>query len=218
MDKSKSQKSFKSQRSISDERSTKRTKEEDNDLLPVNISYEGIRVVGNGAFSIVYLAKVVETGELVAIKRVYQNKRYENREVDLMRELYHQNTVSLKQAFYCRGEKGSGIYLNIIMDYVPETLGRIIKHYNTLNHKVNMFLIKLYSYQLLRALAYIHSLGICHRDVKPSNILINPQTHELKLCDFGSAKRIVKGKPNVSYICSRYYRAPELIFGASDYT
>lgn len=40
----------------------------------------------------------------------------------------------------------------------------------------------------------------------------------LKLCDFGSAKLLVKGEPNVSYICSRYYRAPELIFGAGDYT
>ena len=40
----------------------------------------------------------------------------------------------------------------------------------------------------------------------------------LKLCDFGSAKILVRGEPNVSYICSRYYRAPELIFGASDYT
>jgi len=67
-------------------------------------------------------------------------------------------------------------------------------------------------------LAYIHSLGICHRDIKPQNLLINPDTHELKLCDFGSAKILIKGEPNVSYICSRYYRAPELIFGASDYT
>ncbi len=40
----------------------------------------------------------------------------------------------------------------------------------------------------------------------------------MKLCDFGSAKRIIKGEKNVSYICSRYYRAPELIFGAIDYT
>jgi len=38
------------------------------------------------------------------------------------------------------------------------------------------------------------------------------------LCDFGSAKRLVKDEPNVAYICSRYYRAPELIFGATDYT
>ena len=40
----------------------------------------------------------------------------------------------------------------------------------------------------------------------------------LKICDFGSAKRLVAGEPNVAYICSRYYRAPELIFGATDYS
>lgn len=74
------------------------------------------------------------------------------------------------------------------------------------------------SYQLLRSLAYIHCLGICHRDIKPQNLLLNHNTGVLKLCDFGSAKILVAGEPNVSYICSRYYRAPELIFGATNYT
>ena len=78
--------------------------------------------------------------------------------------------------------------------------------------------IKLYLYQLGRALAHIHSLGICHRDIKPQNLLVNPQTHQLKLCDFGSAKKLVPGEPNVAYICSRYYRAPELIFGSTEYS
>lgn len=73
-------------------------------------------------------------------------------------------------------------------------------------------------YQLFRSLAYIHSLGICHRDIKPQNLLLNPDTAVLKLCDFGSAKQLFQGEPNVSYICSRYYRAPELIFGAINYT
>ena len=94
-----------------------------------------------------------------------------------MRELYHPNTVSLKQAFYSRGDNGKGMYLNIVMEYVPETVGRILKHYNTLDKKMPMLLIKLYSYQLLRALAYIHSLGMCHRDIKPSNLLVDPETH-----------------------------------------
>jgi len=73
-------------------------------------------------------------------------------------------------------------------------------------------------YQLLRSLAYIHFLGICHRDIKPQNLLLDPNSGILKLCDFGSAKVLVVGEPNVSYICSRYYRAPELIFGATNYT
>lgn len=61
-------------------------------------------------------------------------------------------------------------------------------------------------------------MGICHRDIKPQNLLLDPESAILKLCDFGSAKQLVKGELNVSYICSRYYRAPELIFGATDYT
>ena len=73
-------------------------------------------------------------------------------------------------------------------------------------------------YQLFRALAYIHSLGICHRDIKPPNLLVDPESGVLKLIDFGSAKVLTAGEANVAYICSRYYRAPELIFGATDYT
>jgi glycogen synthase kinase 3 beta len=79
-------------------------------------------------------------------------------------------------------------------------------------------LVKLYAYQLMRSIAYIHAVGICHRDIKPQNVLVDTNSHILKLCDFGSAKKLVPGEPNVSYICSRYYRAPELIFGNSNYT
>ena len=78
--------------------------------------------------------------------------------------------------------------------------------------------VKIYIYQLARALAHIHGMGICHRDIKPQNLLIDPDKHVLKLCDFGSAKMLVPGEPNVAYICSRYYRAPELIIGATEYT
>lgn len=79
-------------------------------------------------------------------------------------------------------------------------------------------LIKLYAYQMFRGLAYIHTIGICHRDMKPQNVLINQTTHNLKICDFGSAKQLVADQENVAYICSRYYRAPELIFGHPFYS
>ena len=105
-----------------------------------------------------------------------------------------------------------------MLEYVPETVYRASRHYSKLKQPMPALQIKLYMYQLLRSLAYIHSVGICHRDIKPQNLLLNPATGVLKLCDFGSAKILVAGEPNVSYICSRYYRAPELIFGATNYT
>ena len=46
-------------------------------------------------------------------------------------------------------------------------------------------IVKLYIYQLARALGYLHSLGICHRDIKPQNLLVDPHSGVLKLCDFG---------------------------------
>ena len=61
-------------------------------------------------------------------------------------------------------------------------------------------------------------MGICHRDIKPQNLLVNADIGVLKLCDFGSAKNLVPGEVSVAYICSRYYRAPELIMKATKYT
>ena len=56
-----------------------------------------------------------------------------------------------------------------------------------------------------------------HRDIKPANLLVDPTCHVLKICDFGSAKRQHAASESVPYICSRYYRAPELIFGSKQY-
>ncbi|KAD3068722.1 hypothetical protein E3N88_36602 [Mikania micrantha] len=182
------------------------------------ISYMAERVVGHGSFGVVFQAKCLETGEAVAIKKVLQDKRYKNRELQTMRVLDHPNVVALKHCFFSTTEKEE-LYLNLVLEYVPETVHRVIRHNNKMNQRMPMIYVKLYSYQIFRALAYIHgSIGVCHRDIKPQNLLVNPHTHQVKLCDFGSAKVLVKGEPNISYICSRYYRAPELIFGATEYT
>ncbi|GFZ07258.1 shaggy-related kinase 11 [Actinidia rufa] len=138
------------------------------------ISYMAERAVGHGSFGVVFQAKCLETGETVAIKKVLQDKRYKNRELQTMRLLDHPNVVSLKHCFFSTTEKDE-LYLNLVLEYVPETVHRVIKHYNKLNQRMPLIYVKLYSYQ-------------------------------------------VKGEPNISYICSRYYRAPELIFGATEYT
>ncbi|KAH9618243.1 hypothetical protein KSS87_001647 [Heliosperma pusillum] len=182
------------------------------------VSYLAERVVGTGSFGVVFQAKCLESGEQVAIKKVLQDKRYKNRELQIMRLLENPNVVQLKHYFYSTTEKDE-VYLNVVLEYVPETVYRVLKHYSRMNQHMPIIYVKLYIYQICRALNYIHNvIGVCHRDIKPQNLLVNPHTHEVKLCDFGSAKILVPGEPNISYICSRYYRAPELIFGATEYT
>ncbi|CDY18828.1 BnaAnng02930D [Brassica napus] len=182
------------------------------------ISYMAERAVGQGAFGVVFQAKCLETGETVAIKKVLQDRRYKNRELQTMRLLDHPNVVSLKHCFFSTTDKDE-LYLNLALEYVPETVHHVINHYSNLNQRMPLVYAKVYTYQIFRSLSYIHRcIGVCHRDIKPQNLLVNPHTHQVKLCDFGSAKVLVKGEPNISYICSRYYRAPELIFGATEYT
>ncbi|XP_049532128.1 protein kinase shaggy-like [Anopheles darlingi] len=185
---------------------------------PQEVSYTDTKIIGNGSFGVVFQAKLCDTGELVAIKKVLQDKRFKNRELQIMRRLEHCNIVKLKYFFYSSGERKDEVYLNLVLEYIPETVYKVARHYAKNKQTIPINFIRLYMYQLFRSLAYIHSLGICHRDIKPQNLLLDPETAVLKLCDFGSAKQLLDGEPNVSYICSRYYRAPELIFGAINYT
>ena len=73
--------------------------------------------------------------------------------------------------------------------------------------------------QLIEGLASAHKLNICHRDLKPQNLLVNSRDLKTCIADWGSAKEFTEHKTGgISYICSRPYRAPELMFGRTDYT
>jgi glycogen synthase kinase 3 beta len=115
---------------------------------------------------VVYQARVAETGEIVAIKKVFQDKRYKNRELQIMTEFDHPNVVKMKHNFTTYGDN-EDVYLNIVMDFIPDTVYRVMRDFNKKKQHVPKFLVKLYTYQMMRSIGYIHSLGVCHRDIKP---------------------------------------------------
>lgn len=78
-----------------------------------SLSYAAERVIGNGSFGVVYQASVIDTGETVAIKKVLQDRRFKNRELDIMSTLDHPNVVCLKHwsAHRHSGENSTSLQL-----------------------------------------------------------------------------------------------------------
>ena len=93
--------------------SGRRPKSAPQDSDEQQISYSAERIIGNGSFGVVCQAAVVETGEIVAIKKVLQDKRFKNRELQIMRQLVkdpHSNIVALKHCFYSQvSSQGRGV-------------------------------------------------------------------------------------------------------------
>ncbi|CAJ1355639.1 unnamed protein product [Effrenium voratum] len=185
-------------------------------------SYVKLREIGSGAFGSVHLASAPK-GQLVAVKTVPVDGQ-ERREVELLRHAAHPRIVwcriasihSPLESFEHHHSKcidcfTSGKDLCIVMEFLPENLHQRIGGKALAAGQVRSF-----TTQLLIALAHLDSLQICHRDLKPENLLLEGE--QLKLCDFGSAKRLSSDKPSASYICSRWWRAPELILGSGNYT
>lgn len=184
----------------------------------VEISYPNTEIIGHGSFGVVFTTTIQETKDMVAIKKVLQDKRFKNRELEIMKLLNHINLINLKYYFYEK-DPSDEVYLNLIIDYMPMSLYQRLRHFVHQRASMPRLEIKMYMFQLFKALNYLHNIvSVCHRDIKPQNLLVDPESWSLKLCDFGSAKQLKPTEPNVSYICSRYYRAPELIFGATNYT
>lgn len=201
--------------------------------------YRSIKVLGKGAFGVVYCSKG-RNGELVAVKKVQLNPHFKNRELDILRKLDHPNCIRLLDEFTTNdsymtssisaisrqtnksGDSHSSSKkneLSIVMDYLPLTLHQFSVKYHKSQKQTPLIYTKLFAYQLFTGLFYLHDkLKITHRDIKPENILVDTETGLLRICDFGSAKELVPNEKSVSYIASRYYRAPELIMGCEFYT
>jgi mitogen-activated protein kinase 15 len=78
--------------------------------------------------------------------------------------------------------------------------------------------VKYITYQIIKALLYLHSGGLVHRDLKPSNLLVDSKC-KIKLADFGLARSLVRtdGDDEViltEYVATRWYRAPEILMGS----
>lgn len=175
---------------------------------PAHKDYQVLESVGRGSFGTVFLAKD-EHGQRVAIKRVVADADGNMREVELLRKVSHPCVVAFLDS-YDRAESGSKGTLHIVMEFMPQNL-----HQRIGGKPIEVGDLRCFLFQLLRALVHLDVVHICHRDLKPENLLVDGRS--LKVADFGSAKMLDKG-PSSSYICSRWWRAPELIVGSSEYS
>lgn len=179
--------------------------------------YEKIEFLGEGQFATVYKARDRETGQIVAVKKIKLGTRAEAkdginrtalREIKLLQELAHPNIIGLFDVFGHRSN------VSLVFDFMHTDLEAIIKDTSivlTPGHT------KSYILQTLQGLEYMHNNWILHRDMKPNNLLIDNQGI-LKLADFGLARFF--GSPTRIYthqVVTRWYRAPELLFGARIY-
>ncbi|WKX88463.1 hypothetical protein Q1695_008253 [Nippostrongylus brasiliensis] len=179
--------------------------------------YETIKHLGEGQFANVYKAKDKETGDFVAIKKIKLGSRAEAkdginrtalREIKLLQEIHHDNIIGLRDVI------GSRTNIQLVFDFMETDLEHVVKDREIILMPPH---IKNMAMQTLLGLEFLHAHWILHRDLKPNNLLMN-SAGRIKLADFGLARFF--GSPNKVYthqVVTRWYRAPELIWGARAY-
>lgn len=177
--------------------------------------YKILSNLGAGSFGKVYKAHDVIQNKIVAIKRVIKCNKVASREHKILQKIQScPYIINYLDTFYTFN--GTILHQNLVFEYMPMNLGRYIKE-TYLDGQIPTHDIVTIMKQILQALSFLKSKKIMHRDIKPENILYDPETKAVKICDFGSSKK-KEGNQNTPYIVSRYYRAPELIFGNDEYS
>ena len=174
--------------------------------------------VAAGAFGTVYRATF--HGEPVAVKSFVEDPHAQNREAALCQELMttsHPNIVKYFDVRRTDGPEG-GVRVLIVMEHVSHSLNDVLSFLATRKMRMTKPKVRLFFKQLAAGLGFLHSNNIAHRDIRPQNILICLRAGQVKIADFGSAKRLTAGMSSKTYISSRWYRAPEMILDRNVYT
>ena len=160
-----------------------------------------------------------DPGSLVAIKKIKVNAEYRDglsmdaiREVKYLQELSHPNIIALHSVFSSKNQN-----LNLVLEYLPlGDLEMLIKDSEGIRYGTAE--VKAWMGMLGRAVWFCHENFILHRDIKPNNLLIAADG-EIKLADFGLARSFSDPyRPMTFQVITRWYRPPELLFGARYYS
>ena len=186
--------------------------------MKMHKKYEVLGVVGEGAYGIVYKCRNKETDKFVAIKKFKEIEdklvqKTMKRELKMLQMLKHDNVVDFQEAFIYKEN------LFLVFEYVEKNLLEVLEKYP---EGLNPKLIKSFVFQMCKAVHYLHMKNIIHRDVKPENLLVD-ENMNLKLCDFGFARKISLNQENnnvdamTDYVATRWYRSPELLLSNGIY-
>ncbi|KAL9337145.1 hypothetical protein Peur_071633 [Populus x canadensis] len=193
--------------------------------------YEKLEKVGEGTYGKVYKAKDKLTGQLVALKKTRLQMDEEGvpptalREVSLLQmlsqSLYVVRLLSVEHIDANNSDDDSKSNLYLVFEFLDTDLKKFIdSHRKGPNPRpLSPSLIQSFLFQLCKGVAYCHSHGVLHRDLKPQNLLLDQERGILKIADLGLGRAFtVPLKSYTHEIVTLWYRAPEVLLGSTHYS